>query len=68
MDPKLSSRQTRTIREWAEAYRLWNAKEWARRRAQAGRESMEEKLRAFNVDTRRTCSDCLYCRVTRGHG
>jgi hypothetical protein len=47
MEPKLSGKQTRMIREWAEAYRLWNARERARRRLQAGRESVEEKLRAF---------------------
>lgn len=47
-NPKLPSReQTRRIREWAAAYRLWNERELARRRAEAGRRSVEEKLSAF---------------------
>lgn len=48
MKHKLSdSEQVRLIREWAEAYRLWNEQELARRRASAGRESVGEKLAAF---------------------
>jgi hypothetical protein len=42
-----SSEQIRLIREWAEAYRLWNTQELARRRTEAGQESVEEKLIAF---------------------
>lgn len=45
---KLSSHeQTRLIREWAEAYRLWNKRELACRRTEVGQESVEEKLAAF---------------------
>lgn len=47
-DSKLPSRkQARLIREWAAAYRLWNERELASRRAEAGRKSVEEKLSAF---------------------
>ena len=42
-----SHEQTRLIREWAEAYRLWNKQELARRRTEAGQESVEEKLAVF---------------------
>ena len=42
-----SSEQTKLIREWAEAYRLWNKQELTRRRTEAGQESVEEKLSAF---------------------
>ncbi len=46
--PKLSAhRQARRIREWAAAYRLWNERELERRRAEAGRRSVEEKLAEF---------------------
>ena len=38
-----NSEQTRLIREWAAAYRLWNEQKRAHRRAAAGRESVEEK-------------------------
>jgi hypothetical protein len=43
----MADEQTKLIREWAAAYRLWNEQEQARRRASAGRESAEEKLAAF---------------------
>lgn len=43
----LSGEQAKLIREWAEAYRLWNEQEWARRRALAGHRSMEEKMDTF---------------------
>ena len=47
MKQLFSHEQTRLIREWAEAYRLWNKQELARRRTEAGQESVEEKLAAF---------------------
>lgn len=43
----MSSGQRQQIREWAEAYRLWNERELARRRARAGCFSIEQKLAAF---------------------
>jgi hypothetical protein len=39
--------QTRQIREWAAAYRVWNAQELRRRQERAGQESVEEKLASF---------------------
>lgn len=42
-----SNKQTKMIREWAEAYRLWNKQELVCRRTKAGQESVEEKLAAF---------------------
>jgi len=36
--------QTRQVREWVAAYRLWNEQEQARRRVRAGQASVEEKL------------------------
>jgi hypothetical protein len=39
--------QTKRIREWATAYRLWNEQEQARRRVRVGQESVEEKLVSF---------------------
>jgi hypothetical protein len=39
--------QTKRIREWATAYRLWNEQEQVRRRVRAGQESVEEKLASF---------------------
>lgn len=48
VNPKPPSRgHARLIREWAAAYRQWNEQELARRRAEAGRKSAEEKLSAF---------------------
>jgi hypothetical protein len=39
--------QTRQIREWAAAYRLWNEQDLRRRQVRAGQESVEEKLASF---------------------
>jgi hypothetical protein len=39
--------QTRQIREWAAAYRVWNERELRQRQERAGRESVEEKLSSF---------------------
>ena len=48
MKHKLSdSEQIKLIREWVQAYRLWNEQELTRRRASAGCERVEEKLAAF---------------------
>ena len=39
--------QTRQIREWAAAYRVWNEQELRHRQESAGQESVEEKLASF---------------------